>query len=186
MSRFKVLTTPLPDLLCLERQLLGDERGFFSRLFCLDTLTELGWPNTVEAVNHSYSAERGTVRGMHYQLAPHTEAKLVTCLQGSIWDVAIDLRNQSPTFLQWHSEILSAENHKSLLIPPGFAHGFQTLTDNVALIYCHSNRYDQASERGLNPQDPVLAIEWPVAISQLSARDRGQTWLEPSFRGVCL
>lgn len=186
MSRFKVSATPLPDLLCLERQLLGDERGFLSRLFCLETLTQLGWSNTVEAVNHSFSAEKGTVRGMHYQLAPYAESKLVTCLQGVIWDVAVDLRPNSPTFLQWHSEILSEENHKSLLIPAGFAHGFQTLSDNVALIYCHSNRYDQASERGLSPQDPTLAIKWPLAISQISVRDREQTWLDSSFSGVCL
>lgn len=186
MSRFNVLQTPLAGVLCLERQQLSDERGFFSRLFCQDTMSELGWPKPIAAVNHSFSAEQGTVRGMHYQLSPHAEAKLVTCLQGSVWDVAVDLRPQSPTFLHWHGEILSAENHRSLLIPQGFAHGFQTLTDNVTLIYCHSDSYHQPSERGLHPQDPALAIQWPLVISQLSARDLSHVWLEPSFSGVHL
>lgn len=183
MSCFSVLQTPLAGLLCLERQQLGDERGFFSRLFCQETMSELGWPKPIAAVNHSFSAEQGTVRGMHYQLSPHAEAKLVTCLQGNVWDVVVDLRPQSPTFLRWHAEILSEDNHKSLLIPVGFAHGFQTLTDNVTLIYCHSDGYHKPSERGLHPQDPALAIQWPLAISQLSARDSSHAWLEPSFSG---
>ncbi|VEE63446.1 dTDP-4-dehydrorhamnose 3,5-epimerase [Shewanella putrefaciens] len=186
MSRFNVRLTPLAGLLYLERQQLGDERGFLSRLFCQDILSGLGWPNRVAAVNHSFTAQKGTVRGMHYQLQPYAEAKLVTCLQGKVLDVAVDLRPSSSTFLHWHGEILSAENHSSLLIPQGFAHGFQTLTDNVELIYCHSEHYHQPSERGLNPLDPTLGIKWPLVISQLSDRDYNEAWLDESFNGVNL
>jgi dTDP-4-dehydrorhamnose 3,5-epimerase len=123
---------------------------------------------------------------MHYQVAPHTETKLVTCLHGEVWDVVVDLRPESPSFLQWHSERLSALNHRSLLIPAGFAHGFQTLTNDVTLIYCHSDSYQPQSERGLHPKDPRIAIEWPLDISQISERDSSQPWLTPDFNGVTL
>ena len=112
--------------------------------------------------------------------------KLVTCLRGAIWDVAVDLRAKSPTFLHWHAEELSAANHRALLIPEGFAHGFQTLCDDCELIYLHSMAYAPEAEAGLNPKDPMLSIAWPLAISELSARDAQHSMLDHQFKGLTL
>ncbi len=186
MSRFEAVATPLAGLMVLQRQQLGDARGFLSRLFCADELAPLGWPGPVAQVNHTRTAQRGTVRGMHYQLPPHAEAKLVTCLRGAVWDVAVDLRRGSPTFLQWHAELLSDDNARTLLIPRGFAHGFQTQADDVDMLYCHSAAYAGDHEAGLNPNDPRLGIAWPLPVQGLSARDAGHALLGPEFEGVRL
>jgi dTDP-4-dehydrorhamnose 3,5-epimerase len=171
MSRFDITDLPLPGLKLIQRKPLGDARGFLARLFCADELSTAGWQQPIVQINHTYTARRGTVRGMHYQQPPHAEMKLVTCLRGGIWDVAVDLRAASLTFLHWHAEILSAENHRALLIPEGFAHGFQALTDDVQLLYCHSAAYQPEYERGLNALDPRLEIDWPLTITELSQRD---------------
>ena len=186
MSRFTCVATPLPGLMRIQRHKLSDERGFFSRVFCSIELAAAGWNNPIAQINHSHTAQRGTVRGMHYQHPPQSEMKLVSCIQGEVWDVAVDLRHGSPTFLQWHAEQLSADNDCALLIPPGFAHGFQALTDNAALLYCHSATYAPAAEAGLNPLDPRLAIGWPLPMDAMSARDAGQVWLTDEFEGVRL
>jgi dTDP-4-dehydrorhamnose 3,5-epimerase len=123
---------------------------------------------------------------MHYQHPPHAEMKLVTCIQGEIWDVAVDLRAASPTFLHWYAEVLSAKNNRALLIPQGFAHGFQTLTDDAALIYCHSAAYCPEEEDALHAQDPRLAIEWPLPIAELSDRDGKHLLIDEKFEGVRL
>jgi len=130
------------------------------------------------------TARKGTVRGMHFQRPPHAEMKLVSCVRGEVFDVAVDLRRGSPTFLRWHAERLSADNNRALLIPQGFAHGFQALTDDAELIYCHSAAYDAASEGGLNPRDPRLAIAWPLPITELSARDAQAAMLDAAFTGM--
>ena len=122
-------------------------------------------------VNHTLTAKRGTVRGLHFQCPPYAETKLVNCLRGEVFDVAVDLRQGSPTFLQWHAEILTANNHKTLLIPEGFAHGFQTLTEDCELLYFHTAAYQPSAEGGLNAQDPRLDIDWPTTVTELSARD---------------
>ena len=171
MSRFDITDLPLPGLKLIQRKPLGDARGFLARLFCADELSTAGWQQPIVQINHTYTARRGTVRDMHYQQPPHAEMKLVTCLRGGIWDVAVDLRAASLTFLHWHAEILSAENHRALLIPEGFAHGFQALTDDVQLLYCHSAAYQPEYERGLNALDPRLEIDWPLTITELSQRD---------------
>jgi dTDP-4-dehydrorhamnose 3,5-epimerase len=124
--------------------------------------------------------------GMHFQHSPHSEMKLVNCIRGEIWDVAVDVRANSPTFLRWHAERLSAVNGRSLLIPEGFAHGFQALTDDAELIYCHSTAFDAKAEAGLNPLDARLAIAWPIAITEISARDAGQKHIGTAFEGVNL
>jgi dTDP-4-dehydrorhamnose 3,5-epimerase len=121
---------------------------------------------------------------MHFQPPPHSEMKLVSCVRGEVFDVAVDLRRGSPTFLRWHAERLSADNNRALLIPQGFAHGFQALTDDAELIYCHSAAYDAASEGGLNPRDPRLAIAWPLPITELSARDAQAAMLDAAFTGM--
>jgi dTDP-4-dehydrorhamnose 3,5-epimerase len=186
MSRFTVETLPLAGLRAVTRQRVGDNRGFLSRIFCADELAEAGWAKPIAQINHTFTARRGTVRGMHFQRPPNAEMKLVTCLKGEIWDVAVDLRSGSPTFLQWHAETLSAENGRALLLPEGFAHGFQALTDEVELLYCHSAAYVPAAEGGLNPRDRRLAIEWPLPISEMSNRDTQHPVLDEEFAGVAV
>jgi dTDP-4-dehydrorhamnose 3,5-epimerase len=184
MSRFSIRDLPLAGLKSIERQRIGDSRGFLSRLFCDEGLAAAGWEKPIAQVNHTYTVRCGTVRGMHYQHQPYAEMKLVSCVRGVVWDVAVDLRAGSPTFLQWHGEILSAENGRALLIPEGFAHGFQALGDDVELLYCHSVAYAPDCEAGLNPLDVRLAIPWPLPIGELSARDAGHPLIETGFEGV--
>lgn len=184
MSRFSVMDLPLAGLKRVERQRLGDSRGFLSRLFCAEELAAAGWTKPIAQINHTYTAKQGTVRGMHFQRLPHAEMKLVSCIRGEVWDVAVDLRVGSPTYLHWHAERLSAENGCALLIPEVFAHGFQALTDDVELLYCHSEAYAAQAEGGLQPNDPRLGITWPLAITELSARDAGHALITADFEGV--
>jgi dTDP-4-dehydrorhamnose 3,5-epimerase len=186
VNRFTITDLPLVGLKLVERQRLDDSRGFLSRLFCAAELTAAGWHQSIAQINHTYTAKRGTVRGMHYQCPPHAEMKLVTCVKGEVWDVAVDLRAGSPTFLQWHAECLSADNNRALLIFEGIAHGFQTLTDDVELLYCHSVAHNPKSEAGLNAKDPRLAIAWPLAITDLSQRDAWHPLIDSDFKGVFL
>lgn len=186
MSRFSVIDLPMVGLKRVERHRLGDSRGFLSRLYCSEELATAGWGKPIAHVNHSYTAIRGTVRGMHFQRPPYSEMKLVSCIRGEVWDVAVDVRTSSPTFLQWHAEILSAENCRALLIPEGFAHGFQTLTADAELLYCHSAVYMPDYEAALNPQDARLSITWPLVITELSERDAGHSMIDTGFEGVNL
>lgn len=184
MSRFTVTDLPLAGLKRVQRQRLGDNRGFLARLFCAEELAAAGWTQPIAQINHTFTAKQGTVRGMHFQHPPHAEMKLVSCIRGEVWDVAVDLRVGSPTYLHWHAERLSAQNGCALLIPEGFAHGFQALTDDVELLYCHSAAYAAQAEGGLNPNDPRLGIAWPLAIAELSARDAGHALITSDFEGV--
>lgn len=184
MSRFNVTDLPLPGLKLIERQRLSDSRGSLSRLFCAEELAEAGWHKPVAQINKTQTTSVGTVRGLHYQRTPHTEMKLVSCLRGEVWDVAVDLRRGSSTFLHWRAERLSADNGRALLIPEGFAHGFQSLTDHVELLYCHSVAHASTAEGGIRPTDPLLSITWPLAISELSARDGDHPLLNLEFTGL--
>lgn len=184
MTRFVIKDLPMPGLKLIERQHLGDSRGFLSRLFCAHELSAAGWCKPVAQINHTFTAKKGTVRGMHYQLPPHSEMKLVSCIQGEILDVVVDLRSESPTFLRWHAEILSSDNRLALLIPEGFAHGFQTLCDNAMMLYCHSVAHNSDAERALNANDPRLSITWPLPITEISARDVGHPMISINFNGV--
>ncbi len=186
MNSFVVSDLPLAGLKLLERSRLSDSRGFLSRLFCAEELASDGWRQPIVQINYTYTARQGTVRGMHYQNPPHAEIKLVSCIQGEVWDVAVDLRAESPTFLCWHAEILSADNNRTLLIPEGFAHGFQSLTDDVTLLYCHSSAYCPAAESGLNAQDARLAINFPLSIAELSPRDAEHPMIDLKFEGLRL
>lgn len=186
MKRFAIVDLPLAGLKRVERQRLGDARGFLSRLFCAEELAATGWVKPVAQINQTVTAKRGTVRGLHFQHPPHAEMKLVSCLRGEVWDVAVDIRAGSKTFLHWHAERLTADNGHALLIPDGFAHGFQTLTDDVELLYCHSAAYDERAEAGLNPNDVRLAIVWPLPIAEISARDTQHPMLNDQFAGVAL
>ena len=186
MSRFAKSDLSLVGLKLLERQRMGDSRGFLARLFCADELAVSGWRQPVAQINHTFTARCGTVRGMHYQQPPNAEMKLVTCIRGEVWDVAIDLRADSPTFLHWHAEILSADNKRALLIPEGFAHGFQTLSDDVELLYCHTAAHNPSAEAALNAKDPRLAITWPLDIVERSLKDANLALIDSKFEGVRL
>jgi dTDP-4-dehydrorhamnose 3,5-epimerase len=186
MTRFAITDLPLAGLKLVERRPLGDARGFLARLFCAAELAAAGWTQPVAQINHTLTASRGTVRGLHFQRPPHAEMKLVSCIRGEVWDVAVDLRPDSPSYLRWHAERLSADNHRALLIPEGFAHGFQALTDGVELLYCHSTPYAPEAEDGLNALDPRLAIAWPIPGAERSARDGGLPVIDESFVGVRL
>lgn len=186
MNRFDTSDTLLAGLKVIERKLSQDNRGSFSRLFCSEELTKMGWLKPIMQINQSITKEKGTIRGLHFQSPPHDEMKLVSCLRGEVLDIAIDLRHGSPTFLQWHSEYLSDENQKALLIPEGFAHGFQTMTDDVELLYCHSRAYHQAAESGINPLDNLLSIEWPLPPATMSTRDLALPNIDSYFKGVIL
>lgn len=186
MKRFTATDLPLTGLKLVERQHLGDSRGFLSRLFCAEELAAAGWVAPVVQINHTHTAKCGTVRGMHFQRPPHAEMKLVTCIRGAVWDVAVDVRTGSPTFLHWHAEHLSADNGRALLIPEGFAHGFQALSNDAELLYCHSVAHNLEAEAGLNPKDPRLAIAWPLAITELSVKDAQHPLIDSKFEGVRL
>lgn len=178
------MPTPLSGLLLVQRQQREDSRGFLSRIYCAEEFMASGLFSPIIQINHTLTKRAGTVRGMHYQLPPHTESKLVSCLKGAIFDVAVDLRQESPTFLQWHGQLLSAANQRSFLIPEGFAHGFQTLTEDCELIYFHTAPYHALAEASLNASDPRLAIEWPQKITERSERDRDQPMLDNNFAGI--
>jgi dTDP-4-dehydrorhamnose 3,5-epimerase len=185
-DRFHTTQLPLQGLTLIERRPIGDARGFLERVFCADTFTALGVTEPIAQINRTLTTQCGTVRGMHYQNQPHAEIKLVSCLRGKVFDVAIDLRAGSPTFLCWHGEILSEANHHSLLIPEGFAHGFQTLVDDCELLYFHSKNYAPKSEAGICPTDPQIKITWPLPIAELSQRDAGHGLLSKNYEGIIL
>jgi len=186
MSGFELSQLPLAGLTLVKRNPFSDSRGAFARLFCAETMVGAGWTGGIVQVNYSATSNKGTVRGMHYQIPPHAEAKLVSCLHGEIFDVAVDLRAGSPTFLQWYGTILSGANNMALLIPPGFAHGFQALTDDVEMIYCHSKDYVPEFEAGLQALDPKVAIAWPEPITNRSERDSALGAVLDNFEGIRL
>ena len=183
-TRFDVLNTSLSGLQILQRKPIGDSRGYLERLYCSEELQALAPFRHIAQINHTLTASRGNVRGMHFQRPPHAEIKFVSCLRGEVFDVAVDLRHNSPTFLRWHAELLSADNHKTLVIPEGFAHGFQTLTDDCEMLYLHTAAYQPGAEGGLNVQDPRLAIRWPLPVAGLSPRDAVHPLLGDDFTGV--
>ncbi len=186
MSRFDFIPTPLPGLKLVQRKAIEDHRGFLSRFYCAYEFRLAGITKPIAQINHTLTRKKGAVRGLHFQHPPHAETKMVSCLKGEIWDVAVDLRSDSPTFLQWHGEILSAANRKSLLIPEGYAHGFQALTEDCELIYLHTADYHPEAEGALNVTDPRLSISWPLPIDDLSERDRNHPLISSSFQGIVL
>jgi dTDP-4-dehydrorhamnose 3,5-epimerase len=172
--------TELKDAFLIELRLLGDERGAFARTFSRDEFAQAGMASDYVQQNMSVSAKAGTVRGMHFQRAPHAEAKLVRCLRGAILDVIVDLRAGSPSYLRHQGFELSAANRHQLYVPPGFAHGFQTLVDDVEVSYLVSSAYAPAAEGGLRHDDPLLGIAWPMPASVLSPKDAAWPLLDPA------
>jgi dTDP-4-dehydrorhamnose 3,5-epimerase len=185
MNQYFVLEElPLSDLFLIQRKRLDDTRGYLERLFCAREFAEVGWHNPIRQVNQTYTIRPGTVRGMHFQYPPHAEKKLVMCMKGRIYDVAVDIRRNSPTFLKWHGEILSPEMSNALVIPEGFAHGFQSLTPDVEMLYLHSEFYAPEFEGGVYPKDPAINIRWPLEILEMSEKDRTHPLINEDFLGV--
>lgn len=184
MTQFECFDTPLANLKVIQRKPLEDARGFLSRFYCAEEFKLFGLNQDISQINHTLTRKKGAVRGLHYQQPPHAEIKLVSCIKGEIFDVAIDLRKNSPTFLRWHAELLSESNQRGLLIPEGFAHGFQTLTEDCELIYLHSAPYCKDAEAALNVIDPQIGITWPLEITELSKRDRSHLMIKNDFEGV--
>jgi len=184
VDRFEVQPTKLAGLQVITRQPIVDSRGWFERAYCFDTFTQLGIIKTISQINRSFTLQKGSVRGMHFQTTPFAETKFVSCLKGEVFDVAVDLRAGSPTFLEWHGEVLSADNQRSLLIPEGFAHGFQALSADCEMLYLHTQKFDPASSSGINPLDLRLAIDWPLVITEMSEGDRHRPMMLPTFEGL--
>jgi dTDP-4-dehydrorhamnose 3,5-epimerase len=164
--------TTLQDATLVELQRRGDDRGFFARTFCEQEFAKAGLPTVFVQQNTSYSAMKGTLRGMHFQTAPHGEDKLIRCLRGAIVDIIVDLRPESPTYKKWEAFELNDENKLQLLVPKGFGHGFQTLTDHVEVTYLVSAPYTPAAEGGVRWNDPAFGISWPLEPTEMSDRDR--------------
>ncbi len=168
---------PLKGAYLVDIKRIEDPRGFFARSWCRNELEDHGLNGYIAQVNVGFSGKRGALRGMHYQLAPHAEVKVVRCTQGAVYDVMIDLRYDSPTFKRWFGEVLSAENHRALYIPEGFAHGYQTLTDAAEISYSTSAFYAPEFARGVRYNDPAFGISWPEAVTTISEKD--ESW--PDF-----
>ena len=182
---FIVVEETLNGLVLLQSNKKEDARGAFSRLFCEQELRPfLGEERRIVQINHSTNRVAGTVRGMHYQRPPYSEMKLVRCLRGAVWDVAVDLRAGSRTFLNWYAVELTPENKRMLVIPEGFAHGFQVLTEDTELLYLHTKCYRADAEGALAYDDPVIGIEWPISVCGLSERDRFHPHVASSFSGI--
>ena len=185
-GRFLQRPTALAGLRVFRRHPRGDTRGFLERLFCHESFAALGLTDGIRQINRTLTRRRGTLRGLHFQHPPHAEGKVVQCLRGRVFDVAVDLRAGSPTFMQWHAEELSADNGIGLFIPPGFAHGLQTLEDDTELLYLHTADYRAEAEGGLSPLEPRLAIGWPLPSEEMSERDRAHPPLPANFAGLLL
>jgi dTDP-4-dehydrorhamnose 3,5-epimerase len=178
--------THIPGVYTIAVKKLQDERGLFARTFCKKEFEQIGFDKDWVQFNHSFNTHRGTVRGMHFQQAPYCESKLIRCIQGAVYDVVVDIREGSPTFLQHVAVELSAANMLSILIPEGCAHGFQVLQDESALIYHHSQYYTPAADAGIRFDDPALGISWPLPAIMVSEKDKGYTLIDKNFKGITI
>jgi dTDP-4-dehydrorhamnose 3,5-epimerase len=163
---------------------VSDNRGWFSRFFCKEEFLKIGHEKEWVQMNHSFTVNKGTIRGMHFQYDPFKETKMVKCVKGCVYDVIVDLRYNSATFLKWFAIELSENNSTMIYIPEGFAHGFQTLTDECSLIYFHTEIYKPGSENGLRFNDVKLDINWPLEVSTVSERDLSHSLLDEKFKGI--
>ena len=177
---------PTASIVVADTDPVGDDRGSFARLFCARELKNVLGDRQVVQINQSVTRRVGAVRGLHYQRPPHAEMKFIRCLRGRVWDVAVDLREGSPTFLKWTAEELSGNNRRMLCLPEGCAHGFQVLEPESELLYLHTAYYEPMSEGGVHVDDPRLAIAWPLPIEELSARDSSHAFLNADFTGIAV
>jgi dTDP-4-dehydrorhamnose 3,5-epimerase len=180
----KIHPTRIEGVSVIEATPFEDKRGSFARMFCARELREIIGSRSIVQINVSRTATVGAVRGLHFQRPPYAESKLVSCLKGRVWDVALDLRSDSKTYLQWHSEELSSANRKTLFIPEGCAHGFQVLEADSELLYLHTQFYEPAAESGVRVTDSLLNIPWPLPVTDLSVRDQNHPLLSAAFTGL--
>lgn len=176
----KVIETEIKGLKIIEPNVFGDDRGWFSETYNQKTYQEKGINISFVQDNHSFSAQKGILRGLHFQNEPYAQTKLVRCTKGKIWDVAVDLRQSSPTYLKWIGIELTADNHKQFLIPQGFAHGFVTLEENSEVQYKVDNLYDKSSDRSISYNDPTINVQWPINEVFLSDKDKNAPLLKDS------
>jgi dTDP-4-dehydrorhamnose 3,5-epimerase len=162
----------------------ADHRGLFGRLFCREELGRFLGERDIVNVNFSRTSKVGAVRGLHFQHPPKTEMKLVRCLRGKVFDVIVDLREGSPTFLHWHGEILSAENLRMMILPEGVAHGFQTMENDTEMLYLHTEFFSPAHDSGVRYDDPRIGIDWPLSVAQLSYKDTNYPLITEDFKGL--
>ncbi|MES2730981.1 MAG: dTDP-4-dehydrorhamnose 3,5-epimerase [Bacteroidota bacterium] len=180
----KFIPTTLKDAFLVDLNPFQDQRGLFARTFDKELFKSINHTKEFVQFNHSVNYFKGTLRGLHYQVIPSAEIKLVRCIQGSVYDVIVDVRENSPTFLQHIGVELSESNLRMIYIPEGFAHGFQTLEDNTQMLYHHSNYYNPASERGIRHNDSMLNIHWPLEPTVMSDKDQQYDLLTADFRGI--
>jgi dTDP-4-dehydrorhamnose 3,5-epimerase len=175
---------PIEGLYMVELNPFVDSRGSFSRIFCSNELKNVMNNENIVQINISKNNQKGLIRGIHYQKKPNAEMKLINCIKGKIYDVVVDLRINSKTFLQWRSYELSQDDNKLLIIPKGCAHGFQTLAENSNLLYFSSEFYSADNEGGINYNDPLINIKWPLPIGEVSNRDKEFKFLNNNFKGI--
>lgn len=173
--------TDLPGSYIIELDKKGDDRGFFARFFCKQEMAEQGLNNEVVQINNSLSQKKGTLRGFHYQLSPYAEDKIVRCINGSLYDVIIDLRKDSETFGKWFGEELSAENRKMMYVPKGFAHGLITLEPDTEIFYMVTQYYAPEYERGIRWNDPMFNVQWPIEPVEISDKDKNHRDFDPEY-----
>ena len=178
------ISTTLEGLYVIKHNILSDDRGLFARTFCKSEFDKIGFKKEFVQFNHSFNLAKGTLRGMHFQKKPFCESKLIRCVHGSVYDVAVDVRKNSPTFLKHFAVELSSSNFLSILIPEGFAHGFQTLEDNTSLIYHHTQFYNPEADAGIKYNDSKLMINWPLQIINLSKKDLSYENINQNFKGI--
>jgi len=181
-----LIPTAIPGLSIAHTKYVGDTRGTFARLFCEQELASSLAHRHIVQINHSCTRTPGAVRGLHFQRAPYAEMKLVRCIRGRVWDVAVDLRAGSATFLQWHAEELTPQSGLMMMIPEGFAHGFQVLDADSELLYLHTAAFAPEFEGGIAHDDPALAIPWPLTVVDLSTRDRQHAAIDANFSGIII
>jgi len=183
-SRFNFLSTGFDGLKIIHRLPVIDDRGSFTRLFCAEEFQAVGMKKPIVQINRSENRDKGMVRGLHFQYPPDSETKIVSCLKGAVFDVLVDLRAGSKTFLHWCADVLLADDQNAFYIPEGFAHGFQTLEDDCILLYFHTAFYTSAAEGAFNVKDPRLNISWPLPITKMSDRDKVHPFISEDFSGI--
>jgi dTDP-4-dehydrorhamnose 3,5-epimerase len=182
--KLKICKGALDGIFIIDAEPFTDDRGSFTRFFCPVELTDLFGSRSIKQLNSSVTKKPGSIRGMHFQLPPKMEMKLVRCIKGSVWDVVVDLRQGSQTFLKWESIEISAKNQKMVLIPEGFGHGFQVLDENSELLYLHSQSYEPKLTGRVKYDDPRLSIDWPLPVADISLQDLNVPFLTNAFNGI--
>lgn len=182
----KISATPIPGIIVVDTETFHDHRGWFYRAFCRDELSEILEDRQIVQINISRTETVGAIRGLHFQYPPHAEMKLIRCLRGAVWDVALDLRRDSETFLQWHAERLSPDNSRMIVIPEGCAHGFQVLDPGSELLYLHTAPYQPQAEAGIRYNDPKVGIAWPLQPADIAERDASHPLIADGFKWIAL